>query len=296
MTFFLQQSLNGVMLGVVFALFALGFGLVLANMHVFHVAHEAVFAWSAVVFWTCLEKFDLPVVVAFVAAILSASVLNLALYLLLIRRILGRPNRELAGFMSSLGGLIILVELADRYLGEQTVSVPSDAFPRAVWSLGSVRFTSVQLLVVLATAACFALMYWLVERSSMGRQIRTVAYDRQLAGIVGVDAERVTRTVFLVSGALAGVAGSLIALLFNVVNAGIGAAYLVTGIAVMVLGGYGSVVGTILAGLAIGLVYSLTGGYLSSSYKEVVVYALLLAFLAVRPTGFFRARIAELRA
>jgi branched-chain amino acid transport system permease protein len=296
MEFFLQQSTNGIVLGCVYALFALGFSLVLANLKIFHVAHEGVFTWGAVIAWFLMEKLSLPLLVAFPLVMVAVGLLNVLLYGVLIRHLEKRTNRELAGFISSLGGLIVLVEAAEIVLDRKTVRLPFDAFPIKTWDLGWIQISSIQLLMVGVALVAFALMEWLVERTAVGREIKTVAYDRELASLLGVNADRVSAIVFFVSGAFGAISAMLVAIAFNVVNSDLGASFLVLAIAVTVIGGFGSIRGALVGGLLVGLASTYTTGYVTSSFREVVVFALMLGFLVVRPTGLFKVAQAGQRA
>lgn len=288
MTFFGQQTINGLALGSVFALYALGFSLVLANLKVFHIAHAAVFTWGAVFSWQLITRWHLPLVIGLPVAAVLCGLLNVMCYVVLIRHLERRHNKELAAFISSLGGLIVLNELAANFLDHKTVGLPDDVFPIRVWHVGGLEFSSIQLLIIAVTVLMFALLRWIVSATQLGREMRTVAFDRELASMLGANVDRVSAVVFFLSGALAAVGATLIAIIFNVIDANLGGLYLVLAMTAMVVGGFGSVAGVLAGGVIVGLASSYTTGYISTSYRDVVVFALLLAFLVIRPTGLFR--------
>jgi branched-chain amino acid transport system permease protein len=288
MDFFLQQTANGLALASVLALFALGFSLVLANLKIFHVAHEGVFAWGAVFAWLLMDRLDFPFVLAAIGSIIGAGLLNVLAYLLLIRRLEGRPNAELAGFISSLGGVIVLSEAAEVVLDRSTKRLPFDAFPIHVWEIAGVRVSSIQATMVVSTVAAFIFLHWLVERTEVGREMKTVAYDRELAGLLGINAQRVSALVFFISGGFGGLAAVLVAVAFNVIDSQLGQAYLVIAIAVTVIGGFGSIKGAVVGAVIVGLASTYTTSYWTSSFRDVVVFGMLMLFLMIRPTGLFR--------
>ena len=288
MGFFAQQTLNGVVLGSVYALYALGFGLVLANLRIFHVAHAGVFTWGAIVSWQLTTGSGLPLVVAMPVAALLGGLLNVAAYAVFIRHLVDRRDRELAAFISSVGGLIVLVELAGMRLQHSTVRLPGDVFPVASWTAGPLRVTALQLTMVLSTALLVAALGWLVRRTQFGRELRAVAYNRQLAALLGADVDRVSAAVFFLSGALAAIAATLVAVAFNVVDSHLGQSYLLIALAAMVVGGFGSVIGVLVGGILIGLASSYSTAFLATSYRDLAVFGLLLLFLALRPSGIFR--------
>lgn len=290
MDFWLQQTVNGIVLGSVFALYASGFGLVMANLRIFHVAHAAVFTWGAVIAWDLTQRLEWPLLIALPVVMVGAGLLNVAAYFLLIRHLLSRSDAELAAFISSLGGLIVLVELANLRLDGAVVRMPTQAFPVEPINLGPVRITTLDATMIVISVALIALTAWVMARTQVGREVRTVAHDRRTAALLGVNVDRVTAGVFFVSGALAGLAAALIAMAFNVVSSELGSGYLVIALAAMVVGGFGSVTGAMVGGLLIGLASTYATGYFDSSYRDLVVFALLLGFLVVRPQGLFHTR------
>lgn len=288
MGFFLQQTVNGLVLGSVYALYASGFGLVMANLRIFHVAHAAVFTWGAIMAWELTSQLGWPLLVVLPVVGILAGLLNSIAYLLLIRHLLKRADGELAAFVSSMGGLIALVELANLHLKGTVVRMPPGVFPVRPLSVASIRFTTLQLLMVVLAVTSIAVLAWVLARTQIGREVRTVAADRQTAALLGVNVERVSAGVFFASGALAGVAATLVGLAFNVIDADLGSSYLIIALAAMVVGGFGSVVGMLAGGLVIGLASTYATGYLDSSYRDLVVFALLLAVLVIKPQGLFR--------
>ena len=290
MDFLLQQTVNGIVLGSVYALYASGFGLVMANLRIFHVAHAAVFTWGAIFAWELTARLGWSLLTALPLVAVLAGLLNVLAYFLLIRHVLHRRDSEMAAFISSMGGLIVLAELAHHYLGGSVVRMTDDAFASTPLSIGPVRVTTLHLTMVCLALVIVAVTSWLLARTELGREIRTVAFNRDTAAILGVNVERVSAGVFFASGAMAGVAASFVAMAFNVIDAELGSTYLVIALAAMVVGGFGSVGGMLVGGLVIGIVSTYATGYLSSSYRDLAVFVLLLLFLAFKPEGLFRTR------
>lgn len=295
MSSLLQQLTNGLALGGVFALYALGFSLVLANLKVFNLAHAAVFTWGAIVAWRLVTQTGWPLLLATPAAAAVSGLLNVVCYLLLVSHLERRKNKELAGFISTLGGFIALTEAALLLLDGKTVRLPSAALPMSVWDLGIVQVDGIQVLIFVVAIAVFLLFQWMLRRTAVGREIRAAAYDEELARLLGIDTRRVSALVFFLSGATAGLGAVLVAMAFTVINAELGSAYLITAIAVMVIGGFGSMSGVFVGGLLIGVVSTTTTAYVSSSYRDVVIFGLLLIFLMLRPTGLFKGTDVEER-
>ena len=290
MDFLLQQTVNGIVLGSVYALYATGFGLVMANLRIFHVAHAAVFTWGAIFAWQLTSRLGWSLLAALPVVAVLAGLLNVLAYFLLIRHVLHRRDREMAAFISSMGGLIVLVALAHHYLDGSGVRMNADAFANHSVTIGPVQTTTLHLTMICSALVIVAATGWILSRTELGRQIRAVAYNRDTAAILGIDVDRISAGVFFASGAMAGVAAALVAMAFNVIDAELGSTYLVIALAAMVVGGFGSVGGILVGGLVIGIISTYTTGYLSSSYRDLVVFVLLLFFLAFRPEGLFRTR------
>lgn len=288
MAFLAQQTVNGIALGSIFALYALGFSLVLANLRIFHLAHAAVFTWGAVAAWQLVAVWQWPSALGFAVAVVLSGLINVAAYYLLIRHLQRRKNLELAAFISSLGGFIVLTELALLQLDHDTVRLPFDAVPSGNLDVGGVRIASIQLVIVVTAVVIFLLLRWMMDTTEVGREVKAAAFDRETAEMLGVNTEKISVIVFFLSGCLAAVGAILVALAFNVVNAELGGVYVVTAFAVLVIGGFGSIRGAFAGGLIVGVVSAYTTAYVSSSYREVFVFGLLMAFLVLRPTGLFR--------
>lgn len=286
--YLLQQCLNGVILGAVLALFAMGFGLVFANMGVLNVAHEAVFASGAIAAYVFITSAGFTLLIAWPLAVVVSGLVNVCVYLLAVRPLRDRRDRALGAFVATLGMLGILMGVGAEILDHQTVQIPDRVFPKHTWHILGLRVGTIQILMLGISVISFLVLRHVMQRSGFGRRVRAVAFDRLASEYLGVRSERVTIQVFLISGAMAGLAAVPIAIAFNTVDAAMGARYLVLAMAVTVLGGVGSVVGTFYAGLVVGLVTSLTATYFTSSYRDVVVFIVLLGVLLVRPTGLVR--------
>ncbi len=288
MEFFGQQTINGLVLGSVYALYGLGFGLVLADLKVFHVAHAGVFTWGAIFSWLLTSHFGLPLLVAVPITAVLSGLLNVGAYFVVIRHLLVRKNTQLAAFISSLGALMILNELASIALRGDVVRLPRSAFPVHPVHLGPFQASTLDILMVVLTAILIGLSSWLIRRTEFGRAARAVAFNRDLAALLGTNVDRVSMGVFFLSGALGGIAATLVAMAFNVISSTIGDTYLLIAIAAMVVGGFGSIAGILVGGLLIGLASTYATGYINTSYRDLTVFLLLLLFLVVRPSGLLR--------
>jgi len=288
MEFWAQQTLNGLVLGSVYGLYGLGFGLVLANLKVFHVAHAGVFTWGAIFAWLLTARFGAPLWAALPVAAVLAGLINVMAYFVFIRRLLKRRNTQLAAFISSLGALMVLEEVASKVLGGMSERIPREAYPVQSLNLGSMQFNTLDLTIVVMTVSLMLILAWLVHRTEWGREVRAVAFNRDVAALLGTNVDKVSVGLFFLSGALGGVSAVLVAMAFNVISSHLGGTYLVIAIAAMVVGGFGSVMGVALGGLIIGLASTYAVAYIDTSYRDLVVFLFLLLFLVVRPSGLLK--------
>jgi len=283
--YFLQQTVNGIAFGLVLALFAVGFSLVLANLGVFNIAHAAVFAAGPLIAYLLVIHLGVSVWLGWLIVIPLAAALNVFIYFVAVKPLRARPDRELSTFAACLGVLTALQALGDKLLNQQVVRFPPAAFSVTSLHIGSLLVSNIQILMIVLSLVSFAGLAYVINRTFIGRQIRAVAFDRHASEFLGVNSELVTVVVFLVSGAMAALAAIPISLAYNDISGELGNEYIVLAMAVMVIGGFGSVYGTLAASVALGVVNSLSAAYISSSYSEVIVFGALLLTLVVRPTG-----------
>lgn len=282
-----QQLLNGIVVGSVYGLFALGFTLIFGVHHILNLAHGAVFMIGAFIGLYLVTAVELPFAVALVAASLGAGVVSVGLDWVAFRPLRRRGAPEFAAIVSSIGAGMILMNVAQRLSETKIWRYPFGVFPARVYSLLGLRVTLLQMVIVGCVAAGVAGLALHLFRTSLGRQIRAVAINERTATLLGVNPASVYFQTFFISGMLAGAAGVLIGIAFNSVHFLMGEPYMLRAFVVIVLGGLGSVAGAVVAGLLLGVVQTLTVGYLSSGLSDAIIFSLLFAALLVRPTGFF---------
>ena len=189
--------------------------------------------------------------------------------------------------MSSIGVGLVLLSVAQQVSETRVMRFPFGTFPSMAFTVAGLRVTLLQLVILGTVAATVGLLALYLYRTSLGRQVRAVAVSQDTARLLGIDPGLVMAQVFLISGALAGVAGLLIGLAFNSVHYLMGEPLLLRAFVVVVLGGLGSIVGAVVAGLALGLVQALSVAYASSGVADALLFGLLFLVLLVRPTGLF---------
>jgi branched-chain amino acid transport system permease protein len=276
-----QQIVNGFSLGAVYTLVALGYSLVMGILGILNLAVSELFMIGAYFGFAALLS-GYPIAVA--VAIAMAGVGFLAI---VVERTAYRPLRDspvIMPLLSTLGASIILQNIAVNVWGSDPIQLPDSLADERI-TLGWVSIGQFQLVVLIAAAALVAALALIVQKTRLGRGLRATAENREVALILGVPAQRVTVAAFALSGVLAGAAGVLISLHYNAVTPYIGVDVGLKAIAVMVIGGTNRIWGVLLAGPLVGIVEVITIAYGGSSYRDMVVYGLMILVLLLRPQG-----------
>jgi branched-chain amino acid transport system permease protein len=282
-----QQVFNGLVVGSVYALFALGFTLVFGVLHVLNLGHGAIFMSGAFVGLYCVVGLGLGFPAALALGALAAAALSVVLDYFAFRPLRKRKAPEFSAIISSMGAGLVITSIAQRLSDTQIWRYPFDSFPIVVYEVFGLRVVLLQVVIMLSVALILGALWILMFRTTVGRQIRAVAISERTASLLGCNPAFVHFVVFAVSGALAGIAGILIGLAFNSVHFLMGEPYMLRAFVVIVLGGLGSVAGAVVAGLLLGVVQTLTVAYISSAWADAIVFSLLFVTLLVRPSGFF---------
>jgi branched-chain amino acid transport system permease protein len=282
LTLFLQQLVNGIALGSIYALVALGLTLVYGVLKVPNFAHGALYTAGAYVAFVVLTGLGYPYVVAVAAAMAVVALLGAAMEWVVFRPLEGKS--AVHAMIAALGVLFFLEGTADVIWGPDFRQVPTPL--DGVVSFAGVNITEQRILVVIAAVAAMVGLYWLLKRTLVGMSIEAMAQDREGALLVGIDTRRVALLTFAISGVLAAVAGSLIAPLVLVFPT-MGAVIVLKAFVIVILGGMGSVPGAIIGGYLLALAETMAGTYVAFAFSELIAFALLVLVLVVKPTGLF---------
>ncbi len=284
-----QQVINGLFLGSIYALFALGYTLVFGVLDILNLAHAAVFMLAAFGALSLVNAAHLHILVALPLAVLGAGLLGLVLERLAFRPLRGRADSNISGLISSLAMAAIFEAIALELWGPNVLRFPVGTIPdRQVQLLGAV-ISRLQLTIIGIALGLFVVLWWLVQRTRLGREIRAVAESPRAARILGVDVDRAIAAAFFISSALGGAAGVLFGLAFNSMTIDMGRSVELKGLAIIILGGMGSMTGAIVAGFAMGLTEVFVVSHLGGSYRDAVSFAVLFLILVLRPRGLFGA-------
>ena len=294
MDYLLQQLVNGLTLGSIYGLVAIGYTMVFGIIGMVNFAHGDVFMLSTFI---ALILFLLLTSVLGIAAlwlalliVLVASMVLTGLWAWVIERIAYRPLRgsfRLAPLISAIGVSIFLANFVQVAQGPRNKPVPSmmNEIVAIPVGSGSVTLSAKQGLIMVVTGLLLTAFWYLVQRTRLGRDMRAVEQDRKMAALLGIDVDRTVSLTFVLGAALAAVAGLMYMLHYGVVNFADGFIPGVKAFTAAVLGGIGSLPGAVLGGLLIGLIETLWSAYFSIDYKDVAAFSILAVVLIFMPSG-----------
>jgi len=282
----LQAAISGLLIGGLFALAALGLSLVVGVVRIVNLMHGELVLLGAYAAWGLVQATGLnPLLLAPLAA-LAVALLGWPIERYVLQPV-ARHGEE-APLLTTFALSVIVQNLLVFALGADTRAMDSGPLARRL-SLGSVSVPWVYLAgFAIALLVCLA-VHWLIARSAFGRRIRAAAENPLDAAVVGVPVRRLYATTFMLAAGVAGLGGALLGMVFAFTPAS-GVEYLLTGFTVVVLGGLGSVIGTLVGGLALGLVESFAAAFLGDGYRLFAGLVAFLVFLALRPQGLFGRR------
>jgi neutral amino acid transport system permease protein len=293
----LQLAANGLIIGSVIALAAVGVSLVYGILRIINFAHGEYLTFGAYAGFVVNVTWEQSIVIAGIAAAAATGVLAIALEFALWRPLRRRRASFVAVFVGAVGLALVMRHLVFLFAGPNFRAYDIDLF--AVYEIGGLRFSQSQALTVAIGAVVIAAVAFVLDRTSLGKAMRAVSDDTVLASITGINVNRIVLATWILAGLLAGLAGMLLGLIQSTFDANSGFALLLPVFAAVILGGIGSAYGALAGGLALGLAMevstwqSLPGGGVDPTYKIVVAFVLLVAALLVRPYGLFgRARTA----
>jgi branched-chain amino acid transport system permease protein len=295
---FFQQLTNGLAVGSIYALIALGYTMVYGVLRLINFAHGDLFTYGAYLGLTVLTSLVLQDKIGLAGGILVLVVLVMGLVAVIgvaLERAAYRPLREsprLSAVVSALGASIFLQNALMLVYGARYQVYP-DILPQSSVSLLGLDVPVMRIVVVLASVAMMAVLYLFVQKTKTGTAIRAAAIDQGAARLMGIDVDRVVRLVFVIGPALGGAAGLLVGLYYGQINFTMGWIYGMKAFTAAILGGIGNIPGAMVGGLLLGVVEALGAAYLSFAWKDAFAFFVLIVILIVRPSGLLGERVAE---
>jgi branched-chain amino acid transport system permease protein len=297
MDIFLQQIINGLVLGSIYALVALGYTMVYGILGLINFAHGDIVMVGALIALSVAQALaasgmpaPLVLVVSALAAMLVCVMLGVS-----IERVAYRPLRRaprLAPLITAIGVSILLQYTAALIWGKQYISMPDLIRPERI-ALGGAGFTELQAFIFILACTVMAGLLWFIKRTLIGKAMRATAQNADVAGLMGVNINHVISLTFLLGSAIGAIAGVMIVLYYGLGHYFMGFMLGMKAFTAAVLGGIGNVAGAMLGGMLLGIIESLaagyigdiTGGVLGSNYRDVFAFLVLVLVLVLRPSG-----------
>ena len=300
-----QQIVNAIFIGSIYALFAVGYTLVFGVLDILNLAHSAVFMLGAAVTYTLVVSYGQSFWVACVGGILVSALMGLVIEHVCLRPLRRRQAPPISALISTIGlALVILAAVEQGKAGSffawlwkdgaNAVAFPPSTIPNPTWHVGDLTLEASKVAIIPIAIALMLLLGYVIRYTQVGRGLRAVAENPRAARLMGVDVDRIISLTLVISSALGGLAGILFGVALGGISPYMGRDQVeVRGLAIIVLGGMGSVAGAVVGGYLLALIELLALISLGSSARGGVAFAALFLVLILRPQGLFGTRLRE---
>lgn len=279
---FFQQLINGLSIGSVYALMAVGYSLVYSIMNFSNFAHGGVIMFGAYFGFFFMTLYKLPFPVAFIASAVCAAILAVLIERAAYKPLRNRKAPFLYFIISAMGISIFLENIIIATIGPTFRTYP-EVFSAQPIKLGPLAVGRIDLTMFIISAICLAALIYMIDFTKLGKAIQATAFNMKGSALMGINTDRIIIIIFAVGGLLAGVAGVLFGMKYTVYPQ-IGNITLKSFIAA-VFGGLGSIQGAVIGSVLLGIIETITSGYVSSQYRDLIAFALLILVLVIRPMG-----------
>lgn len=295
---FAQHLVNGLSLGSIYALIALGYTMVFGILQLINFAHGDIYMLGAFIGMYTAKHFDLASnpSLSHLFLTLVAAMTGCACVGFLIERFAYRPLRKSPriNLLITAVGVSLFLEFSGQLLfGSDPKFFPQVYAPSGEWSIGELKFNPLQLIVFGISIVLMALLQYIIFKTRLGRAMRAVSFNHDLASLMGIPTDRVISYTFMLGSALAGAAGVLVGLVYPKIEPLMGMMPGLKAFVAAVLGGIGNVTGAVLGAITLGLAEEFLVGYGSSTYRDALAFAILILILLFKPTGLMGSKRTE---
>lgn len=277
-----QLLVNGIVIGSYYVLIALGLSIIYGVLGISHFAHGSVAMFSGYIAYIVSSNYNLNLIFSILTSVIVAVIIGVVLERVAYRPIADGP--PINSFIIALALMMIIDNMATIMFGPNQVVIQTKT--NNIFNIGGISLSEHRLYLLIITFILVLALYLFMKYSKTGKAIRAVSQNKDAAQIVGINTNRISSIVFGLGSAMAGVAGAFMGILFALYPA-MGGHTVMKGFAVLILGGLGSFPGAIVGGLLIGITENLGTALLSSSYKDLFAFVILIAVLVFKPSGLF---------
>lgn len=279
---FLQQLVNGIILGSIYALIALGYTMVYGIIMLINFAHGEIYMFGAFTGMMLISFYEVPFFLAFFLAMGLAALLGVTVEFLAYRPL--RRSPRLAALISAIGASIFLQNLALLIMGARPYNFPSP-FVAKIYQTSFLTISRLEILVLSISFLLMLSLSFFVRKTKMGKAMRATAQDKDTASLMGININRIISITFAVGSALGAAAGVMVGIYFRTVTPMMGLLPGLKGFVAAVLGGIGSIPGAMLGGLLLGVAEVMASAYISSQYRDAAAFTILILVLLFKPSG-----------
>jgi branched-chain amino acid transport system permease protein len=296
---FFQQFTNGLAVGGIYALIALGYTMVYGVLKLINFAHGDLFTIGAYLGLSILSSLNLTEHVGGLTGVLLLALMVIALVGIIgvvLDRAAYRPLREsprLSAVVSALGASIFLQNTVMLLYGARFQVYPQNILPKAAIHIFGLSVPLMRILILMTSLILMLALYFFIQKTRVGTAIRAAAIDQGAARLMGIDVDKVIMIVFLIGPALGGAAGLMVGLYYGQINFTMGWVYGLKAFTAAILGGIGNIPGAMMGGILLGVIEAMGAAYLSIAWKDAIAFCVLILILIFRPTGLFGERVAE---
>ena len=279
---FIQQLVNGLALGSIYALIAIGYTMVYGIVQLINFAHGDIYMVGAFVGFFAVANYGLPFLPTLLVAMAVCSILGV-----IIEKVAYRPLRDsprITALITAIGVSLFLENMMRWQVGPDPRPLP-ELFAIKVFDLGGVQVSNVQLLIFGVSLALIIILQFIIFRTRTGKAMRAVSQDRDAARLMGINVDRTISVTFAIGSALAAAAGILVGIAYPRIDPYMGILPGLKAFVAAVLGGIGIIPGAMLGGLVMGVAELLVVGFWSSDYRDAIAFAILIIILLIKPTG-----------
>lgn len=287
---FLQQIINGLSLGAIYALIALGYTMVYGIIKLINFAHGDIYMIGAFIGLYCGRNLGLPLIPTLLIAMIGSAICGV-----IIEKIAYKPlrNSPKITLLITAIGISLLLENGMRLIVGSTPKAFPKLIETEVIKIGTLSIETSKILMLLVSIILVLLLQFIVFKTKVGKAMRAASYDIEAATLMGVNVNNTISVTFAIGSALAGAAGVLVSLAFTIVEPYMGMIPGLKAFIAAVLGGIGSIPGALIGGLSIGLIETMTKGYVSTTLSDAIVFGILILILLVKPLGLLGKKINE---
>ncbi|MBI5417146.1 branched-chain amino acid ABC transporter permease [Candidatus Poribacteria bacterium] len=292
---FVQQLINGITLGGIYALIAIGYTMVYGIIELINFAHGEIYMLGAFFSLTLIKNFNLSWITSVLISMLLCSVIGLCIDYVAYRPLRHMPR--LTVLITAIGMSLFLQNLALIIWGGRTQHYPEEMLPEIfaenAISIGEVNISWLQIIIILITLFIMIALHLLVTKTMLGKAMRASAQDKVTASLMGIKTDRIISYTFAIGSCLGGLSGIMVGLYYNAIFPGMGYMAGIKAFAAAVLGGIGNLPGAMLGGVLLGIAEVLGAGYISSAYRNGIAYAVMILVIVFRPSGLLGRKLVK---